>query len=307
MSASDPDGLDRKLLLEADRLALAGVVLVVVFGTVLAATRTGFVGVTKVGPMRNLFAGVVTGVFTLVSIILAINQLVLSRVFGSPDELEDRMSGIVSFRRSAEQHAGVTVAPTEPGAFLATLVGSLGDRANDLSETTEGEVAEYADALVEYADSVGGDLDGRSGTFSVLSAILRDNYSRNVRQARLFRRGRDLPTPADEALVDVERLLKDIGVTRQFLKTVYVQQELANLSRLLMYLGVPALLVSALSVMLYARAGGPSLSGLALEGYVAVALTVSFAPLIVLLSYVLRIATIARLTATVGPFTPKEE
>lgn len=301
-------GLRWAVLLDGDRLALAAAVLAAVFLVVLALLEADVVGVSKTGPMRNLFAGVVTGVFTVVSIILAINQLVLSRVFGSPEELAGRMEGTRSFRRSVERHADLDAAPTDPGAFLSALVRALGEHADRLGEsTTSEEVREYAGDIRTYADGVADDLEGTRATFPVLSAVLRDSYSGRLRRARELRRALDLDAEAASGLETVVELLKSVGVARQYFKTIYVQQELAQLSRLLMYLGVPALVVAAVTVLLYARPGGPVLSGFALRAFVAAALTVSFAPLVVLLSYVLRIATIARLTATVGPFTPAEE
>lgn len=306
MSASD-DSWRRTVLLEADRLHVAAAVLGSIFLVVLSLTWLDVVGVVRTGPMRNLFAGVVTGVFTVVSIILAINQLVLSRVFGSPDELEERMDATIEFRRRLEEHADVGAAPTDPGAFLAETVEALGDAAGRLRAVTDEEAVDYGATLEAYADEVGSDLRGTSGTFAVLSTVLRDNYSENIRRARHLRRRRDLSADARDALDEMVELLRTVGVARQYFKTLYLQQELAKISRLLMYLGVPALLVAALAVLLYAREGGPPISGAGLELVVAAALTLSFAPLVVLLSYVLRIATIARLTASVGPFTPQEE
>lgn len=301
-------GVRWTVLVGASRLGIAVAVLAVVFAVVYGLLAAGVVGVSKTGPMRNLFGAVVTGVFTVVSIILAINQLVLSRVFGSPSNLADRMDGTRSFRRSVERHADLDAAPTDPGAFLAALVDALGDHADRLADAaTDDEVREYAGDIRGYADDVAGELEDRQATFAVLSTVLSDSYSGRLRRARELRESVDLDGSAAGSLDTIAELLEHVGVARQYFKTVYVQQELAQLSRLLMYLGVPALVIAALAVLLYARAGGPVLAGPALRAFVAAALTLSFAPLVVLLSYVLRIATIARLTATVGPFTPVEE
>jgi hypothetical protein len=307
--------LRRWLLLDAPRALIAGGLLA---STVLLIAGLGWadlIGVTRVGPVRSLFGAIVTGVFTVVSIVLAINQLVLSRVFGSPAALTDRMEGNVAFRDRVADDLDRPTAPTDPQAFIQALVDALGDRVDALRVDDEdvaaaADLSELADDIDGYAATVGDRLEGRDfGTFAVLSAILRDDYSENVRAARALRRehGDALPDATVGALEDVVTLLESVGIARQYFKTLYIQQELAGLSRRLLYLGIPALVTGVVTILAYARPAGPPLSGVALTVAVALAVGLSVSPLMVLFAAVLRLATIARLTSTVGPFTPREE
>lgn len=300
--------LRRWLLLEANRFGITVVLLLAVVVVVYGLGALDVIGVARSAPVRTLFGAVVTGVFTVVSIVLAINQLVLSRVFGSPNDLADRMAGNVDFRDRVADASGDPDVPTDPQAFLAHVVAGVRERASDLGDAERDDVADLADDVVDWAEGVTDRLEGREfGTFGVLSTVLRDDYSEHVAAGRRLLRDGDLEESTATSLSATVDLLESVGIARQYLKTVFLQQELAGLSRTLLYFGVPSLLTAVLAVLMYGRAGGPPLSGEALLVAVSVAVGVAISPLALLFAYVLRLATIARLTATVGPFTPREE
>ncbi|MFC7068914.1 hypothetical protein [Halobaculum lipolyticum] len=314
--ATDPAGAAERLrrwtLLDGRRSVVAAVPVVATVGVVFGLGAVGVLGVTGSGPVSSLFGAVITGVFTLVSIVLAINQLVLSRVFGSPNDLTDRMAGNLSFRDRVARATDGDLPPTDPQDFLGAVVDGLGERADDLGDRVDADSADQLTALAtdvgEYAADLTERLDGEDfGTFDVLSTVLRDDYSDTLRAARNRRRDGDLDDATAAALDDIVALLRTVGIARQYLKTVYIQQELAALSRTLLYLSFPSLVAAVCTLLLYARSGGPPIGGTALLAVVAVAVGVTVSPLATLGAHVLRLATIARLTSTVGPFTPREE
>ncbi|WP_267639747.1 hypothetical protein [Haloarchaeobius amylolyticus] len=311
-------GLRHSVLLEADRRLVAGAFVLLVFGLVLALGVLGIIGTAKGSAVIPVFGATITGVFTIVSVVLSINQLVLSRVLGSPGEIAEKMDGSIDFRERIEDRSDVSAPPTDPAEFTRLVVDTLQDRAENLEsgiaesddEDVDDAVTEFASDIEDYADGVDEKLDERGAeTFDVLSAVMMDNYSQNMRSARHLREAHAdaLSESARSTLEDVRGLLRAVGVTRQYLKTLYVHQELARLSRLLLYVGAPSLLAMALVVLAYALSTGPPVAGTALLVVVAAALALGFAPFAVLFAYVLRIATIARLSASIGPFTPKEE
>jgi hypothetical protein len=301
--------LKRWILLDAGRGTVAAGVLVATFVVVYGLVGADVAGVAKIGPVRTLFGSIVTGVFTVVSIVLSINQVILSRIFGSPGELTDRMESSLEFHREVENRIEATVAPTDPDDFLGVLMEGLGDQADQLHrEADQEDVSEYADGLESYAMEVGEALeDDNQKASHVLSTILKDDYSESIQRARELRvkYEDDLSAEATDALEDLVETLQDVGVMRQYFETVYMHEELASLSRWLLYLGFPVLVIASLVILLYARAGGPPLSLGALELVVSTALTLSFAPLAVVLAVVFRVATVGRMTAAVGPFTPR--
>lgn len=87
-----------------------------------------------------------------------------------------------------------------------------------------------------------------------------------------------------------------IDVSRQYFRTLYIQRELPRISRSLLYVG--GLAEVALVGVLFAFMTAPSHPRV----LVLVAGVAGFAPLAVLISYVVRISIVAELTATVVPF-----
>jgi tellurite resistance protein TehA-like permease len=109
------------------------------------------------------------------------------------------------------------------------------------------------------------------------------------------------------ALDDMRELFKQINTTRQYFKTVYLQRELSELSRMIVYTGILAVMVASVMVLTYDDAANtrlhPTLYYLLFSG----ALVAIQSPLAVLFSYAMRAATISRKTAAFGPFIPQEE
>ena len=99
-------------------------------------------------------------------------------------------------------------------------------------------------------------------------------------------------------------MLEALAVARQTFKTLYVQHELAVLSRELLYVGVPTLVGGGLLVVGYPAAVEALGLTWLLVALAASSITLVFLPFVVLLSYSLRLATIAARTADFGPFVP---
>ncbi|MDN4015282.1 hypothetical protein QX233_22800, partial [Chryseobacterium gambrini] len=85
-----------------NRLFITGALVATAFFLIFGLGRLGIVGVSSRSTMCSLFSGVITGLFTLTSVVLTINQLILSRVIGSRNELAEQMEGTVEFRRRVE-------------------------------------------------------------------------------------------------------------------------------------------------------------------------------------------------------------
>jgi len=94
-------------------------------------------------------------------------------------------------------------------------------------------------------------------------------------------------------------------VAREQFKTTYLQQELTRFSQLTVYCGVPSILSAILVGFLYADVTGPSVSAVVLPYVVSALILIVLSPLALLVSYILRTATITRRTASVGPMVPR--
>nr|WP_243645233.1 hypothetical protein [Natrarchaeobius chitinivorans] len=87
-----------------------------------------------------------------------------------------------------------------------------------------------------------------------------------------------------------------------------MQQELADLSKILLYVGFPTLLGGAFVIVAYGNLLVLEFHPYVYVVVVCVTITALFSPFAVLLAYVLRIATIARRTAAdFGPFVLQQQ
>ncbi|KTG09167.1 hypothetical protein AUR64_15345 [Haloprofundus marisrubri] len=311
------------LLMDASRWFVAAIPLGLVFASLV------ILGVVDPAPIRgswNLkdpiettFQGFLTAIITGVTLVVTINQLVLSQELGPLGDQRERMGGALEFREDVEDVLDVPAAPPEPSAFLRALVEGIRNRAEELKTTSaetngdstedaESAVSEYVDGLVGNADGVSDQLEEEQfGTFDVLFAALNFNYSWKIYEGRRLRNQHEeaLSTETREQLDELIKTLKFFGPAREHFKTLYFQWELINLSRAMMYASVPALIVTT-SMILYAD-NPVSIPGFTfgvdnVVWVVSGAVTVALVPFMILLSYVLRIATVAKRTLSIGPF-----
>lgn len=266
-----------------------------------------------------LSSGMLSGLLTLLTVALSINQLILSRLFGSAGNLSSKLEGTLDYRRKIEKIAGVAASPNEPTAFIGLLTDTLKHRVEDFRREVEraGVVLDDSDDVEAYASEIGdfadhlGMADELDDPVDALIPTLGTEYADHLDTTRAFRSryGDDLPEECAAALDDVLELLKAIATMRQFYKTMTLQQELAMLSRRLIYTGVPAVLVAYfLSTTYSATSSVPTTIAPAhLPLVVAVATGIVLAPLAVLVASLLRVATVSLYTVSIGTFVPPEK
>ncbi|MXR39875.1 hypothetical protein GRX01_00670 [Halobaculum sp. WSA2] len=310
------------LFLEADRRLVVLVLVTGVFGVLLAsgllyppaeeALRSG-------DSIDTLFQGFLTATITGVTLVLTLNQLVLSQELGAIGDQRDRMRGAMEFREDAADMIDASVSPARPAQFLRALVEVSAERARDVREaanrTADDEALEDVEGLVRSlvgnAEEVSAGLDGaRFGEFDVISSALNFNYSWKLFTANRIRaeHGDAFDEEGLEALDGLAEVLGLFGPAREHFKTLYFQWELIDLSRAVFAWALPALLVSVFMVAFFdAEAYTYSPFGVGtLVPLVAVAATVATIPFLVLLAYVLRIATVTKHTLSIGPFILRE-
>ena len=310
------------LLLDANRWLVTGLLLAVVFAVLLVA---GVVAPDAAETIRmsdsvdTLFQALLTATITGVTLVLTLNQLVLSQELGAIGDQRERMVGAMEFREDVAARINTPVSPARPSQFLRALVMVAGERAADLQQAVgesvdaelREEVADLSDSLTENADRVAADLDNAQfGAFDVVSSALDFNYSWKIFAARRIneRYGEALDSEASDALNELIAVLKLFGPAREHFKTLYFQWDLINLSRQLLAVSVPALLVSAVMMAFF----DPTAYTGAVFGIewvvilVAAATTLAVVPFVILLAYVMRIATVTKHTLSIGPFILRE-
>ena len=307
--------IKRWVLRDGNRFALAALLSVVIFAVCTGIGFAGYIPVTDPATATTLVGSIVGGTLPFITIVLAINQLVLSQEMGWPSDLQDRFEGMVSFRRQVEAVTESSISPASPADFLQVIVDAVVDRAAALGSTVDQEadpqLVSLTEDLVEAVESEGelvnDALEGADfGTFNALSSVLGHFNGVHLYAARTIRadHGDELSEEALDVLDDLIELLGHLAVARQTFKTLYMQHELAYLSKLLLYVGFPTLLGGGIFMMTYIQII-EVLAEPALVVVVAVAVTFVFLPFVVLLAYTLRIATITSRTADFGPFVPR--
>jgi hypothetical protein len=302
------------LLLGGDRRVVGGLVIAVAAGVLAGLIAAGVLDVGPAGYAATLFgSGLTSGILTLITIALSINQLILSRVFGSPNNLSDRLDGSRELRHHVESIAGESSSPTDPAAFLSLVAVTLRDRASALldvtddGDTTHEELTAAVRDLVDYGDDMEARLEKETAIIDVLDVVIGTEYAQNMRAIRHLRReyAESLPESAQDELEAIDELLEAVAIARQFFKTIALQQDFAYLSRLLSYSGVVAL-VATITLTLVYQQNGVTLPPSLLPVAVIVGVSVILVPLAMFVSYILRAATIANRTVSVGPFIPPE-
>jgi hypothetical protein len=270
-------------------------------------------------PNETLFQAYVTAIVTGVTLVVTLNQLVLSQELGPVGDQRSRMEDAMQFREDVEDVLDAPVSPPEPASFLQELIEETCSRAEDLDSAVEDsrdeelkdQIHDYVGGLTGNADAVSDRLeDAEFGSYDMLSAVLDFNYSWKIFLARRIRNKHQdsLTDGARDAFDDLEEVLKFFGPAREHFKTLYFQWELVDLSRAMLYSAVPALVVASSMIVYYdARAVPGATLGISNDILVtSFAVTVSTIPFMLLLSYILRIATVAKRTLSIGPFVLRD-
>ncbi|MFC6962522.1 hypothetical protein [Halocatena marina] len=312
------------ILLRADRERLASIVLGGIFVSFIAVGILDptplRAAITSKDPIETLFEEYVAAIITGVTLVLTLNQLILSQELGAVGDQRERMVGAMDFREDVEDTIDAPITPPEPSAFLRAIIDATQARANDLSEAVSESRDEqlrdhtdaYIESLTQNATEVSNQLeDAQFGTFTVLFAALDYNYSWKIYEARRLKNEHadGLTDEADEAFDRLIEVLKFFGPAREHFKTLYFQWELADLSRTLLYVAVPAVVVTSIMVLFVGNPGtitGTTAGVDNLLWVTSAAATIALSPFILLLSYILRIVTVAKRTLSIGPFILRE-
>ncbi|EMA40536.1 hypothetical protein [Halobiforma nitratireducens] len=305
------------VLVEADRLFVAACLSLAVFVLFLVLGEFGIVGFVNDDSITRLAGGMIAGTFSLVTLVVSINQLILSREFAAAGESENQLEGVLEFREDAADVADVPAIPASPTRLLELLVVAIHDRADDLSTAVDdhddeitSEVHPYTSRVKESTNRLEDTLEHtKFGTFRAVSAAIGYDDAWQLYVGRHLRgRYRDELSPeAEEALDELLDSLELFNVAREHLKTTYLQRELTRFSQLTLVCGVPAIISAMLLGFVYAELTGPAISAQYLPFVVSGLVTVVISPLALLTAYILRTATVTRRTASVGPMLPQKD
>lgn len=307
-------------LLNGNRLAVTGFGLLVVSAIVWTTVTTGLVPLERETPTLFLLFALISGNFTLITIVVSISQFVLARHLESPGEIREKTDEMVQYRREVAATIDRSVVPVAPSRFVLLLFRTVAHRIEALSaELTTGSVA--TDPAVD--EDVAADLDAlvtglgghveyviallsrpTTGLNYALFATVNASYEQDIYDAWRLRteHADQLPEAAVDALDALVEQLEQVDVARRVFKTVFIQSELSALSRTLLFIGVPVQVVTVVLLLLFTGSGWTTAPA-TLRLVIPTIVTVGFAPILLLAAYILRLATVAKRTASMYPFT----
>lgn len=295
----------RWLLLSGHRRTITIGVLSIMTGVVLLPVFTG-VSIRNLTPLSYMATGLVGGNITLITVVVTINQLILSEELASPGTLQEEIDRTERFQHEALDQP---TPPTEPTEFLQQLLLQTRDRARSLERlhpdsTQSGDIR----LLTELPDRCEQDYDQlQSASNSLPSLIvpfLGTNYADYLHEAYglLSRCDDDCHAKLRETVETLISDLENLNIAQQYFTAAFMKEELATLSRFLVYVGIVA--VATPLALLYELATQPGANPPMARVYALSVLTVivGLLPLAVLIAFILRISTITQSLAVNIPF-----
>ncbi len=319
----DREGVHPKrwVLLEGNRYAVIVALLLAVFVTNIAIGTVWTFEMkqllTETAAVQTLLNTFLSGIILLVSIVVSISAIVLSYDITSLDAQEERIDAAMEFRRDIEQLTDNHESPTDPGSFLQTMTEVIEDRAEALAEATEETDQEFAGTLQEYTENVMTTVnsldeslqhDTNRGEFGALWDGLEIDYGPHLNRSDRITmvHGDQFSEEYKEKFDELIRAFRLFATGKEYFKTLYYSREVSKLSRTLLLISLPTILVVASATLAIEAHLLPDfwLLGLPpLLTFVSFVITVALTPFVVLTAYMLRIATVAVRTASAGPFT----
>ncbi|WP_415379681.1 hypothetical protein [Halosimplex sp. TS25] len=311
-SDGDAGRIRHWVFLDGNRLLITGLVCLGIFALTRALVAADLLAVGPRSSVPTAFgSGVTAGVFTLITLTLTVNQLISSQVFGQPDSLRSRYEKGAEFHDAVSELAASGRAPVRGSEFIAAIGTALDDHAASLRERrgaageASGDLDGLADRLGDFADEIER-VSEEMDPIDVIATTAGSDYARLRNETLAVADSAVLPEDVVDDLDGVEELLGHLSVGRQYFKTLALQQELAKLSREIIYISVPTLLVAVYVPLLY-RSEGAAVPESALPWLVSGAFAVTLAPLVLLVVRLLRVSTVMRYTVSVAPFAPPED
>ena len=310
----------RWAVIEGNRLVVAGAFLGAIALFLLGLLAVNLFPRAPGDPLYLLFSAFLGGNLTLITVVIAINQLVFSRELGSPGNLEQRTRNAVEYRDQVQDVMDRAVSPVLPGSFLLVLHENLGKQAQALRETVTNpgdddlaaELDDLVGALRGDVRDVSRALDNPAADEQIFGAIAATLGTTQAEQLHDLAR---IETVHDGKLSEEQRalfesirdLLLHIDVARKYFRTVYITKELSFLSRILLLVGLPTQLFIAATLAVYDLAAIEALPSSAIVAATLIAIVACFAPLAILASFVFRLSWVAQRNATVMPFAASEK
>jgi hypothetical protein len=303
------------LLLTGDRVLVSLLQVAVLLGVLVVVSLAGLVPLVEETPVLFLLFALIAANFTLIAIVTSLGQFILSRRLESPGEIRARVRETIDYREDVGETVGQPVLPVKPDAFFLVLFESAtADLAELEGMTSEGrtrrtreELAELVEGLQSHTDHVVGLLEHpASGMKHALFVSLNTNYENHIHRAWYLQReySDEFTDRTTDQLGRLAGTLEHIVVANRLFEATFIEAEVSELARYLLYVGLPVQVTAMLTMLLYtAPDATPVVPRSAVAVLVPVIFVAGFTPFLILSSYIARLTVVARRTAENFPFS----
>ncbi len=302
-------------VLTGDRLLVSTLQIVILIGVLVAVSLSGLVPLVEETPVLFLLFALVAANFTLIAIVTSLGQFILSQRLEAPGEIRSKIDETIVYREAVAETVGEPVLPVKPDMFFLVLFESVHDDLEALGDlTAEGrtrrtreELAELVDGLQSHTDHVVGLLDHPASEMKhALFVSLNTSYENHVHRAWYLQReyADEFTGRVTDRLGRLAGTLEHIVVAVRMFETTFIESEVSELARYLLYVGLPVQVTAAVVMLLYTAPGGTPVLSPRLTGVLVLAVLVAgFTPFLILSSYIVRLTVVARRTADTFPFS----
>ena len=305
------------VVMTGNRLLVAGLGFVLLVGLLGAVVRSGLAPLSRETPVLFVLFALVAANFTLIAIVTSLSTFVLGRRLETPGDVRRKMGDTIDYREEVGASIGTRVVPVQPDAFFLALYRQARLELDVLEELgLEGRTYESREILSGLVTDLGDHCDyvvdvlqrPSSGLKHALFVSLGADYEDAVGRAwhLQWERADEFTEEAAEPLGRLADVLQHLEVARRLFNTVFIESEVSELSRYLLYVGFPAQLAAVALMLAYTAPGaGPPLSLPLLQLVAPVVVAAGFAPFLLLGSYVVRLTVVAGRTADTFPFSSR--
>lgn len=306
----------RWILLEGNRIAVAGALLTFVFVSLLIiATLWSFemaLLLTETSTVENILNTFLSGIILLVSVVVSINSIFLSQDMASVEQQKTRVEGVDEFWRQVSELSETGESPSDLQSFLEVVsviiqrnVDQISETIDDLDDELQEDIPEYTETVIRTFDQIDWDNEAEAADFVLLWSTLEINYGHLLDESYALKDefSEEYPESYESSLDSLIETLQLFAVGREYFKTMYYTTEISQFSQVLLVVSLPSIIITSSAILAISAGLLPNywLLGLPpLHSFVAATFTVALVPYIVLTSFVLRLSTVARLTNAEG-------
>jgi hypothetical protein len=271
---------------------------------------------TETQAVQTVLDTFMSGIILLVSIVVSINSIVLSYQISSLSVQRERIEEGLAFRRELAEITTAESGPTNPRSFLHTMTTVIQERAGRVAAeigSVDAETAEmitrHLEDVVETTEYLDRSIEEVSeAQFGLLWLGLETDYSGEMDRSRRIATAHaaDISEGSKARLEELIDAFELFAMGTEYFKTLYYSHEMSVLSRRLLVVSLPAILLTASTILAINAGLLPDvwIFGLPpLVTFVAAAFTIALSPYVVLTAHMLRLATVSIRTTSVGPLS----